>query len=284
MIIIDGINRLPEEVISALLGKAELWADANIVKMVFVNSDEEIEMFVQKQSGSWSRVSTPLVFGCLSREEAMSFLLNPHFMENEEADQNCSIEKNEAERIVDLVGGHISHLITFKKQLLNGESFEDTANDLKKREMEKFLHVSSSKSNWEVVAYLRDTHGKRMLLSKLIKMTSFESVRNLAKYDIILFRREKSGIVVTFQTPLMETVVDEMETAYQELKREIAQETFGKKRWTFRERSWGHEMEAKLCERKIELEREGKYILSLGMQKVEFVSVNQIKQASTSTR
>ena len=45
--------------------KAKLWADLNIVKMVFVCYTEEIGRQLRKSSSLWSRAATPLYIGDL---------------------------------------------------------------------------------------------------------------------------------------------------------------------------------------------------------------------------
>ena len=40
--------------------KAKLWADCNIVKLVFVSNDEMAEELMQKNASDWSRVAAPV--------------------------------------------------------------------------------------------------------------------------------------------------------------------------------------------------------------------------------
>ena len=41
--------------------KAKVWADANIVKLVFIINDTETEAHMSKNSGAWSRLATPII-------------------------------------------------------------------------------------------------------------------------------------------------------------------------------------------------------------------------------
>ena len=202
--------------------KAKLWADTNIVKLIFVNNDEEVELFFQKQSSSWSRASVPIFIGDLSREEAISYLGSTRFMENEPESPSFSMPSDDAGRVVDLVGGHLHHLIIFKRDWIRGVPFDDTAEELKNREREKFLHVSRSPSRWKVISTLRAAPEKTMLLSKLIKETDSKGVESLAKQNMIRFIRDTKGIVVTFQSTLTKNVVDEFESAYLSQNQETA--------------------------------------------------------------
>jgi len=56
-----------------------VWADANIVKLVFVINDTETETYLRKNGAAWSRLSTPIVVEDLCRNEALAFLSEPPF-------------------------------------------------------------------------------------------------------------------------------------------------------------------------------------------------------------
>ena len=55
-----------------------------------------------------------------------------------------------------------------------------------------------------------------MLLSKLMKATSPEAVYELADRYLVRYERDKTGMVVRFESKLTENVADEMERTYVE--------------------------------------------------------------------
>jgi hypothetical protein len=132
--------------------KAKLWADANTVKMVFINNEEETEALLQKNASCWSRLATPIIVEDLNDDEAVAFLMAANFMEQETSASRSTIHPitatampvERAERVVDLVGGRILHLIEFKRAWFRGIKFEETADELKDRERERLLKVSLS--------------------------------------------------------------------------------------------------------------------------------------------
>lgn len=215
VLVFDGVNSLNSYIPGALeklQEKAKLWADANIAKVVFISNDEETESVLQKNSSSWARAGTPIVFGDMTRQESIGFLTSHTFMENSTAVESMPVE--EAEKIVDLVGGHIHHLIICKRNWISGKPIEVTVSDLMMREREKFVSVSRRPSLWIAVSILRKAPDKTMLLSKLIKETSENTVQRLAKENVIRYGRSQLGTTVQFQTRLTEIVVEELQRAY----------------------------------------------------------------------
>lgn len=64
--------------------KAKVWADANIVKLVFVINDTETDRHLRKNAAAWSRLATPVVVEDLGRDEALAFLGEPYLMEQDQ--------------------------------------------------------------------------------------------------------------------------------------------------------------------------------------------------------
>ena len=134
-----------------------MWADANIVKLVFIISDTETETHLRKNSGAWSRLATPVVVDDLRQNEALAFLKAPYLMEHDQLAAGSagdgvvqrsasprtgkSMDDELAGQIVDLVGGRILQLLAMKRDWLYGVSFDDSAEELKYREQEKLLQV-----------------------------------------------------------------------------------------------------------------------------------------------
>ena len=137
--------------------KAKVWADANIVKLVFIINDTETETQLRKNSGAWSRLATPIIVDDLHRDEALAFLKAPYLREQDQLTAQAagdgkvqepasprigkSMDGHLARRIVDLVGGRILQLIAMKRDWLYGVSFDDSAEELKNREREQLLEV-----------------------------------------------------------------------------------------------------------------------------------------------
>ena len=140
--------------------KAKVWADANIVKLVFVTNDTETEKQLSRNSGAWSRMATPIVVDDLRRQEALAFLRAPYLSEEDQqatetaggdagvrrstsARTGKTMDGELAGRIVEMVGGRILQLIAMKRDWLYGVSFDDSAEQLKSREREKLLQVTA---------------------------------------------------------------------------------------------------------------------------------------------
>jgi len=219
VLIIDGIDSLRVQMPGALekiQDKAKLWADTNTVKVIFVNNDEEAEEILQDNTSSWSRAATSINISDLSREDALKFLTMPNFMESPTPGTvEGAMSEEIAEKIVDLVGGRIIHLISFKRDFVFGISFDDTADRLKEREREKFIHANRTPSFWVVIGAVRTAPDKCMMLSKLIKASSEDDVRSLAGHDIIRYDHDRIGVLVRFQSTLTESVVDELQRIYE---------------------------------------------------------------------
>ena len=132
-----------------------MWADANIVKLVFIINDTESETHLRKNGGAWSRLATPVVVDDLRQNEALAFLKAPYLMELDQLAAagdgvvrrsasprtGKSMDDELAGQIVDLVGGRVLQLIAMKRDWLYGVSFDDSAEELKYREREKLLQV-----------------------------------------------------------------------------------------------------------------------------------------------
>jgi len=139
-----------------------VWADANIVKIVFIINNTETETHMRKNSGAWSRLATPVIVDDLHQDEALAFLQSPYLMEQDQlaAAAACdgvvrrlaspkigkAMDGDFAGRIVELVGGRILQLIAMKRDWLYGVSFDDSAEKLKNREREKLLQVPLAQS------------------------------------------------------------------------------------------------------------------------------------------
>ena len=137
-----------------------MWADANIVKLVFIINDTVTETHLRKNSGAWSRLATPVFVDDLRQDEALAFLQAPYLMEQDELAAETAgdgvvrqytsprtgktMNGELTGRIVELVGGRILQLIAMKRDWLYGISFDDSAEELKNREREKLLQVVSN--------------------------------------------------------------------------------------------------------------------------------------------
>jgi hypothetical protein len=232
VIVIDGINYLTQSrhpgTLEKLQDKAKLWADTNIVKLVLVNNDEEMEAQLQTNTTSWARLATPIIVEDLSPDEAVAFLTSPHFMEQDavtvpaagsgsrSAATPTVMDLERARRIVDLVGGRILHLIAFRRDWLEGVSFDDTAEELKGREREKLFKVWRTSASWRILeAVLAAPPDRPVKMSELMRHVTFTDIFTLAKQNVIRYDRvPERGLVVTFRSTLTRHVVDEMQKSY----------------------------------------------------------------------
>lgn len=191
VLIIDGINNLERHMPGALQklqDKSKLWADANTVKVVFVNNDEATEALMQKNASSWSRAANPMLIDDLSNEDAIKFLTFERLWETLiDGSSYCdkSMTTSEAEKVVELVGGRILDLLTFKRAYSLGIPIDVISEQVKDREREKFIQVSRFPSTWCVISALRNAPNKTLKLSKLIKSTSQKDVEILISHNII---------------------------------------------------------------------------------------------------
>ena len=213
VLVIDGANSLTKHMPSALhklQEKAKLWADTNIVKVIFVSNDEKTENELQQNVSGWSRAASPIHIGDLNEDEAKQFLTTTDFLESDFPVKD-PMDQEDAEKIVDLVGGRLHHLIAFKKDHLNGVDKTITARELRYREREKFLAASQVPSQWKVIDILCASPKKTMKMSDLAQQTSPEDVQALLESNIIKIERRGRGLAATFESRLAERVAEEFE-------------------------------------------------------------------------
>lgn len=232
VIVIDSVDWLQKNMPTALdnlLEKAKVWADANIVKVVFVINSSETETHMSKNSGAWSRLATPVIVDDLQRDEALAFLQSPYLREHEElaagSESDGHVQRpaslrsgkpmdgNLAGRIVDLVGGRILQLIAIKRDWLYGVSFDDSAEELKNREREELLQIWKTDSHWKIMKAIHSAPGHTIPLSSLLQQVSFADVQALANLNVIHYYRDgqHSELVVTFRSKLTLQVFDEIQ-------------------------------------------------------------------------
>ena len=153
--------------------KAKVWADANIVKLVFIINDTETEAHMSKNSGAWSRPATPIIVDDLRQSEALAFLKSSYLGEQDQLAAEArtagdgavrrsvsprtgqSMDDQLAGQIVDLVGGRILQLIVMKRDWLYGVPFDDSAEELKYREQEKLLQVYKNRFTLLRLSYVQ---------------------------------------------------------------------------------------------------------------------------------
>ena len=215
VIVIDGADfiakHLPEGM-ARMQEKAKLWADTNIVKLVFISNGEYVEEVFQQNQSVWARADSTFYVGDLAYEDAVRFLQRKQFYERGVRERSQGVLHNpmtraEAEAIVDLVGGRIQHLLQFRRDWEEGVPYEFTAERLKAKERQKLSRILKRASAVKALAELLrpcptpDLHfsGK----------TSEEDVDFLTKRDILATQRTGKGLCVRFQSVLTEHVARE---------------------------------------------------------------------------
>ena len=242
VVIIDGVDsithRMPDA-LRLLQEKAKMWADTNIVKMVFVSNDEKTEEVLQANHSAWSRAALPVLLGDLSKEEANEFLryADPIMIKATQAcrqQKQAQIRKDKArnpnggtdegdgldipempekhsQEVINLVGGRVQNLLVAKREWLKGNPFEETANHLKLKERSKFIEISKDPSRRKVIALMYAAPGRRLQLSELIDKTSRDDVFVCAFHNVLRIERDdEAGLQATFESRLTENVVEEM--------------------------------------------------------------------------
>ena len=215
ILVIDGADNLDKHLpgtLAKLQDKAKLWADANIAKVVFVTNDEETEELFKQNPGNWSRMGAPYIMGDLTRQDAVSFLCGDKFMETKtQAKRLPAMTIKEAEEVFDLVGGRMSHLITFKREHMAGIPRPVTASRLERKEREKFICAAKDIKLLEVIDKVKQAGG-RIAMKTLVTVTSRDHVIELAKQNVLRLERELQGVEVAFESRLTENVARQLKT------------------------------------------------------------------------
>jgi hypothetical protein len=211
VLVIDGVSSLSghmEGAIELMQEKAKLWADTNIIKVVFVSNDECTEQTMQQHSSNWSRAAPPIYIGDMTKTDTVEYLRDPDVLESDHRKPNkkTPMTVDEANRIYDLVGGRVHHLIAFKRDWAMSIAFDITATEIGNKEREKFLNVSKSTAILKAVDIIKRSDGKGIALAKLVSVCSEKDVATMIKYDIIRIERRITGMVVVFESRLTENV------------------------------------------------------------------------------
>ena len=211
VLVIDGVGSLSTHMEGAtqlLQEKAKLWADTNVIKVVFVTNSENTGVLMQQHPSNWSRAAPPICIGDMTRAETIEFLKDPCVLESDhrKPTKADAMTCEQAELIYDLVGGRVHHLISFKRDSATGVPYETTVTELKSKEREKFLDVSRSSSILQAIDLVKRSEGKGILLAKLTSVCSEKDVATMVKYDIIRIERRITGMVVVFESRLTENV------------------------------------------------------------------------------
>ncbi|ELU07812.1 hypothetical protein CAPTEDRAFT_193185 [Capitella teleta] len=204
VLVIDGMDALVKyapNTMRKLQEKAKLWADTNIVKIVFVSSN--VCMMSELEDSGWSRAAPPVTVSDLTDEEAVSFLTSPGT-----SDTAAPMNAATAKSIVDLIGGRINYLRVFKRDHLCGVEAKVTASGLLRREKDKFLSASQNPSQWKVIEILRKSPRKTLRMSVLMAQTSAEDVASLLRSNILCIHSASQNLEVKFESRLAENLVD----------------------------------------------------------------------------
>ena len=214
--VLDGVDQLVDRVPGALeriQSKAKFWADLNLVKVIFIVSDDETETLLRQNSNNWSRAATLIYVGDLEIEDAVRFLAGVYAESRTSTKDNVdggdAMTAEYLNNVFDLVGGRIVQLMAFKRDFRRGIPFATTADRLKDGERVKFTDVSRRPELWNVLHALHRAQDKRIGLATLVKTHPPDDVDALLRYNILRMERTKVGTLVVFQSKLTESVVGE---------------------------------------------------------------------------
>ena len=166
ILVIDDADNLREQIPGALellQNKAKMWADWNMVRVIFVINDEETDMILQRNSSNWSRTAVLVCVDDLSREETIRFLSQrATTVANEENEDEVVMSEEDAARYVDVNGEPITHLFALKRKVSREKTFDEVVEGMKKRERVKFENVSRNPHLWKVISVLTGARNRQM--------------------------------------------------------------------------------------------------------------------------
>ena len=207
VLVIDGADVLPDDVIKEIQRKAKIWADSNFCKVVFVTCEERVTNVLLQNTSYWSRAADPICIGDLCETEAKALLQRASSDDVSCGPATC-MDDAQAQKVYDIVGGRLNHLLTCKADFNRNVPLHVTVEKLMSKERGKFVRISHQPEMWKVIEIVKDHRNKTLLLSELVRMTSQDTVNQLAEQDIIRFESGKHGVMVKFQSPLLARTID----------------------------------------------------------------------------
>ncbi|RHZ49950.1 hypothetical protein Glove_508g88 [Diversispora epigaea] len=210
VIIYDNVDRLVHknlEILDILQDDAKDNADDRIYIAVFISSEDTILRRMKSRS-SWSRAEMPMEIGGLNKEESMKYLAEKHKI------------TEEAEKLYELVGGHILGLTAVAHDFLLGKSIEDIGAKILLDAYDKFNSAKLLEDQKHHEA------GKRvidaLLSSKEISIEKFKELfANEEEYGEVLeanvFAFHPSRNTVSFQSQSIEYYIRKRSDVFVEL-------------------------------------------------------------------
>jgi len=210
VLVIDNINYLSEKHAESLLHlqeKAKLWSDANIAKIILISNNEDAEIILKKTHSNWSRADSPVVIDDLNHDETMTFLKTQLFPREESIDS--TIKECDFEKIYQTVGGRIQYLVMFKRDAVDKIPIDVTIERLLLKEGEKFLEISKNVPCMKAIEALFVSPDKALRTKDFLKFCSIDDLEKLQQQNAVRLVKRPQGMVVTFESKLTETVVNE---------------------------------------------------------------------------
>lgn len=112
-----------------------------------------------------------------------------------------------AKKVTENVGGRLLLLLDFKRDYYRDIPFEKTLFSLTEKEKVKFDASMKSKTILKLFDSLTEAADNQIPMTQALGMASVEDLNLLTSRDILRFERAETGMLVTFESKLTETVV-----------------------------------------------------------------------------
>ncbi|RIA81977.1 hypothetical protein C1645_836098 [Glomus cerebriforme] len=203
VIVYDNVSRLIHknpEILDILQDDAKDNADDRKYIAVFVSSEGSVLRRMQSRS-AWSRADDPMEIGDLSKEESLNYLI-----------EKRGINKADAEKLYELVGGRIVDLHSVANKIRKGRSFDDIKKKILNKVENKFgaAQLLPNDTHYEVGKSIISDLLKYNELSFLEFKKYFHKINELNEVlgsNVFAYHPENN--TVTFQSQSVECYIRE---------------------------------------------------------------------------
>lgn len=216
VIVIDNVERMEEnfkENLKILLKKANEWAKTNSVKIVFIsnNSYSSSLQLIEKSQDLLQNFGSILTVRDLKFEESFNYLSNAIIVFDENGSEKYKLVMNKKRicEIISLVGGRLAYLERFKKDLLLGIDFEETAQQLIEKENERLLIAYKSSEKWKVMMKLGKSLDGLYLEEVYNEFSNSNTIYGLLSIGIVKLKKSKGRLKLKFDSRLSKRVFEE---------------------------------------------------------------------------